>query len=207
MDGIGLTHCFVISFKASKSGWGRPIKETLFGPFRDCIYPSSLRSKSVKKAIAIRGAIRHGTIEHKGKKNILSLSISIEKEILYSGLKSDALICHLNSFSEFPLFECKSKILIKLEKLCLYKLILFIKGSISELFIFQSPFVQMKKISEDRIWPVLRRSELSSCRVLRGEQPHLSKFLLLLGTLSQHRGAKLLCQYGLLKEISLLSLW
>jgi len=51
----------------------------------------------------------------------------------------------------------------------------------------------------------LRRSELSSCRVLTVEQTDLWELLHSQGTLSQHRGAKLSYQCELSRKISLLS--
>lgn len=42
----------VNSFIASAKGWRNPIKLTLFGPLRNWLYPKTLRSNKVKKAIA-----------------------------------------------------------------------------------------------------------------------------------------------------------
>jgi len=53
----GLVCSFVKSLRASANGWGSPIIPTLFGPFRIWIYPNTLRSINVKKAIPIRAII------------------------------------------------------------------------------------------------------------------------------------------------------
>jgi len=44
----------VKSLRASARGCGSPAIPTLLGPFRVCIYPNALRSRSVKNAMARR---------------------------------------------------------------------------------------------------------------------------------------------------------
>ena len=48
LEAVTSEFSFLNSFKASASGWGRPIMLTLLGPFRVCMYPSTFRSISVK---------------------------------------------------------------------------------------------------------------------------------------------------------------
>ena len=59
---MGKDCSFVNSLRASARGCGIPLREILFGPFRDWIYPRVLRSKRVKKAIA-RRAVRKMIID------------------------------------------------------------------------------------------------------------------------------------------------
>lgn len=57
MDGATMNSCLLIrvglvcsltkSLIASANGWGRPINETLFGPFRSWKYPINFRSMRV----------------------------------------------------------------------------------------------------------------------------------------------------------------
>lgn len=42
------------SLIASAMGWSRPYGPTTFGPFRNCIYPRTFRSTSVRNATAKR---------------------------------------------------------------------------------------------------------------------------------------------------------
>lgn len=43
---------------ASANGWRIPYGPTMFGPFRNCMYPRIFRSTKVRKAMAIRIGIR-----------------------------------------------------------------------------------------------------------------------------------------------------
>lgn len=53
-ESVGFVGSFRISLIPSAIGCNRPIGPTRFGPFRNCIYPSSFRSSRVRKATAIR---------------------------------------------------------------------------------------------------------------------------------------------------------
>jgi hypothetical protein len=61
-------------------------------------------------------------------------------------------------------------------------------------------------IMVDRIRTVLQRSKPNSCTALIGEQPNPWNRFQLQDAISRHRGAKQLRRYGLLRDISLLSL-
>lgn len=50
----GRTGSLIKSFTPSEIGCSRPYGPTMLGPFRSCIYPSTLRSRRVKKATASR---------------------------------------------------------------------------------------------------------------------------------------------------------
>lgn len=53
-ESVGFVGSFRMSLIPSAIGCSRPIGPTRFGPFRSCMYPSSFRSRRVKKATAIR---------------------------------------------------------------------------------------------------------------------------------------------------------
>jgi hypothetical protein len=46
-DSVGYDCSLRNNLMASANGWGIPIKLTLLGPLRSCIYPSNLRSINV----------------------------------------------------------------------------------------------------------------------------------------------------------------
>ncbi len=52
-DAFGVIMAFVISFKASATGWVSPTINNLFGPLRSCMRPKDFRSSRVKKVIAM----------------------------------------------------------------------------------------------------------------------------------------------------------
>ncbi len=55
----GRSGSLVNSLTASAMGWRSPYGPTMFGPFRSCIYPNTLRSTRVRKATASKiGTIR-----------------------------------------------------------------------------------------------------------------------------------------------------
>lgn len=54
MLAVEIKFCLLSNLKASKRGWKRPQKDTLFGPTRKWIKPITLRSNNVKKATVRR---------------------------------------------------------------------------------------------------------------------------------------------------------
>lgn len=79
------------SFSASAIGWGIPIILTLLGPFRSWIYPSSLRSSSVKNAIASNAQRKIVIVE---TINLIYIVLGWKPPCLE--FKSNALLCHQN---------------------------------------------------------------------------------------------------------------
>lgn len=51
---LGVPNSLKINLPPSATGCNKPKYLTLLGPFRDCIYPITLRSSKVKKGIAIK---------------------------------------------------------------------------------------------------------------------------------------------------------
>lgn len=60
-ESVGFVGSFRISFTPSAIGCSRPSGPTRFGPFRSCMYPSSFRSRRVRKATAIRIEIMYSS--------------------------------------------------------------------------------------------------------------------------------------------------
>lgn len=53
-DVAGRSGSLIKSLIASAIGWSRPYGPTTLGPFRNCIYPKTFRSTSVRNATARR---------------------------------------------------------------------------------------------------------------------------------------------------------
>ena len=90
---------FENSLIASAIGWGIPIILTLFGPFRNWIYPRIFRSKRVKKDIPKIALSKEIIIEIKKDSVILFIGVKIKRrfELL---IKIFKIFCFLNVLSK-----------------------------------------------------------------------------------------------------------
>ena len=82
----------------------------------------------------------------------------------------------------------------------------YISGTDSQVLAYNVNLDLCYRLTTDINRPVLQRSELKSRWVLMDEQSNLLRLLHLRETQIQHRGGKLRRRYGLLGDITLLSL-